>query len=1195
MAATNFQSLIRVALFSFLCAFDINRRIQIAPRLPNDVRGNALGFCNGTLSHGVAVLFRPRATKLNLTTSAGFNKTKSALNKPSKRGFTSLAIPGHDPPIDLTIFVDIAVNPGPSPTLVSSFNSTASSVWPLNLHTGSSRFTNLTLPRISYNRRFLMGLRPCSVKPSLSTLKSLKSFGILKFRGKRAGRRKIRTLISDRSTSVSPASLRSNVNRCNLITIPLQPQSNDCAQKRQQVLSNFALINSRSIRNRTLLLNDYVSEHNIDILAITETWLHGDNFDSYFCRDICPEGFSFSHVPRSSSEGGGVGLLVRRQFKVTKIPFADFRSFEAIQVLLKSTGNLNLRLVNIYRPPPSPANGLSIPLFLEEFRTFLEQCILTPEPLMLVGDFNFHIDRQTDCDAKRFVSILDSFDLVQHVACPTHRDGHTLDLVITRASEKELVSNCCVGQRISDHFAVHCNLALVKPSLERKVISYRKTRSIDFDKFRQDLANSSLLSDSSDHADLDALVGAFNDTLSHLVDSHAPLKTRTITIRSHSPWYTDEIATEKRKRRSLERRWRSSRLSSDYENYVTQCNVENNMLRAAKVSYYGSIIEGSKHDQRVLFQTVEKLLHTKPKPHYPTSCSYADLANKFADFFTEKIARIQNSLYSPTSTPGQLLDVSPPPDCVLSCFETVTEDHVASLITSSAIKCCPLDPAPAVIFKECVSVILPVITKIVNLSINSCVVPDCFKVAMLNPLLKKMGLDFQIFANFRPISNLMFLSKLSERVVAVQLINYVMTNDLGELFQSAYKQLHSTETALLRVHNDILLALDNHQSVILLLLDLSAAFDTVDHTILLNRLSTRFGILGAALSWFSSYLSNRYQFVNIRGQWSSNRPLECGVPQGSVLGPILYLLYTAPLGDIVRKYNMGFHFYADDTQLYLSFDSKSGAAEASAVAQIEACAGEIDNWMSANRLKLNSDKSELLIINSKYRPRPLVNSISFGGSIVQASPSARNLGVVFDNESSLDKHISAICKSAFFHLRRIAKIRSYLTEEATIALVHAFITCRLDNGNALLFGLPKYQIQRLQSILNCAARLVKRHSKFDRASPLLFELHWLPVEQRITFKILLFVFKSLNGLAPFYLSDLISTYVPSRSLRSASLSLLHVPRSNQKTYGDRAFAVAAPRLWNALPIQMRQPGTTLDTFKRSLKTLLFGQAFYRFL
>ena len=151
-----------------------------------------------------------------------------------------------------------------------------------------------------------------------------------------------------------------------------------------------------------------------------------------------------------------------------------------------------------------------------------------------------------------------------------------------------------------------------------------------------------------------------------------------------------------------------------------------------------------------------------------------------------------------------------------------------------------------------------------------------------------------------------------------------MINNLEEVFQSAYKQLHSTKTALLRVHNDILVTLDNHQSVILLLLDLSAAFDTVDHTILLNRLATRFGITGSALSWFTSYLCNRYQFVGIRGDRSSHCPLACMVPQGSVLGPILYLLYTSPFGDIVGKYNMGYHFYADDTQLYLSFDSRGG-------------------------------------------------------------------------------------------------------------------------------------------------------------------------------------------------------------------------------------------------------------------------------
>ena len=186
--------------------------------------------------------------------------------------------------------------------------------------------------------------------------------------------------------------------------------------------------------------------------------------------------------------------------------------------------------------------------------------------------------------------------------------------------------------------------------------------------------------------------------------------------------------------------------------------------------------------------------------------------------------------------------------------------------------------------------------------------------------------------------------------------------------------------------NNILLALDN----------LSAAFDTVDHSFLLDRLVTRFGICGLALSWFKSYLSNRFQFVDIRGERSSCRPLSYGVPQGSVLGPILYLLYTLPLGDIVRKYNMGFHFYADDTQLYLSFDSQSGEQQALAAAQIEACAGEIDSWMRANKLKLNSDKSELLIISSKYRPRPTLDSITIGEYCVQSSSSARNLGVIVD-------------------------------------------------------------------------------------------------------------------------------------------------------------------------------------------------------
>ena len=154
--------------------------------------------------------------------------------------------------------------------------------------------------------------------------------------------------------------------------------------------------------------------------------------------------------------------------------------------------------------------------------------------------------------------------------------------------------NCCVRHRISDHFAVHCNLALAKPPLERKTISFRKTRSIDFDKLRNELCNSSLILDRS--PDLDALVEQFNTTLSKLVDVYAPVKTKTVTVRPRSPWYTGEIASQKRKRRSLKRRWRSTRLPGDYENYVKQCDAVNSLLKSAKVSFYGNIIKNSKHD-----------------------------------------------------------------------------------------------------------------------------------------------------------------------------------------------------------------------------------------------------------------------------------------------------------------------------------------------------------------------------------------------------------------------------------------------------------------------------------------------------------------------------------------------------------------------------------------------------------------------
>jgi len=239
------------------------------------------------------------------------------------------------------------------------------------------------------------------------------------------------------------------------------------------------------------------------------------------------------------------------------------------------------------------------------------------------------------------------------------------------------------------------------------------------------------------------------------------------------------------------------------------------------------------------------------------------------------------------------------------------------------------------------------------------------------------------------------MSKLIEKVVASQCINHISCNGLNEILQSAYKQFHGTKTALVKVFNDTVLDVDMNRTVILLLLDLLAAFDTVHHTILIERLANHFGLCDRALAWFKSYLSDRTHFVSIRGARSVARSLSCRVPQGSVLGPILYLLYTSALGDIVRQYNMGYHFYADDTQLYLSFNSLRGDDQAYSVSQVESCVRDIDRWMSCNKLKLNRVKTELLVISSKYRPCPSLDTILVGDHRVERFDKARNIGVVF--------------------------------------------------------------------------------------------------------------------------------------------------------------------------------------------------------
>ena len=280
----------------------------------------------------------------------------------------------------------------------------------------------------------------------------------------------------------------------------------------------------------------------------------------------------------------------------------------------------------------------------------------------------------------------------------------------------------------------------------------------------------------------------------------------------------------------------------------------------------------------------------------------------------------------------------------------------------------------------------------VNFSLSEGLVPDGLKKAEVTPLIKKASLPVEDFKNYSPVSGLSFISKLVERVVPKQLVDHIHRHDLDNSYQSAYKAGHSTETALLSIKNDIHLSLSQGEATALVLLDLSAAFDTIDHSTLLCCLLDWFGVGGSALKWFSSYVTECYQSVKIGSTLSKLQKLLFGVPQGSVLDPVLFSLYTSPLSTLIGKHKGVFHFYADDTQLYVHLSHRNASA---AFDKLNRCLQDVKEWMSASKFKLNPDKTEFILFGSK-KQRERLNAcfqIDILGNPLHPTESVRNLGV----------------------------------------------------------------------------------------------------------------------------------------------------------------------------------------------------------
>ena len=957
-------------------------------------------------------------------------------------------------------------------------------------------------------------------------------------------------------------------------------------------------------------------------MALTETWLYAEEEESAtYINEITPHGYNIKEVARQDGRiGGGVAIIYKKGIYKVVVKCSSKSSnliidqfeYMVCDVFQTSDSRSKITIAIVYRPSPTDKNGLKLSLFWKDWSKFLRYFAGDHKEVVFLGDLNFHLDNLQHSSTKKFNNTLTQFDFFQLVTKPTHTAGHILDVLITKPGSNIVEDSVIIHDPgISDkdghltlnhHFAISFEFNCSKPLPSCKVIQYRNLRDINAKDFTEKISQLQLPEKLAQCSCVNEMVQIFETNLETLINTNCPIITRTIVERPKTSWYTSELLAGKKLKRHYERQWRKSGLAVHRVLYRQQCATYNKLLNKTYIQHIQGKILTYEHDSGKLQKFCKSLLcWPKPEIMIEGCNSEKENADALAEFFKTKVRNIANDLEKEASLSSKPLSAAlkeveektAPPHVHFSQFELTSVENVKKLIAQSNTKTCDIDIIPTKFVKSFAESLAPAITMIINKSLETGTVPVSYKKGIVIPSLKKPSLDNSDKNSFRPVTNLINISKLLEKVVSKQLVTHLNDGNLLPPSHSAYRKNFSTETSLLSLTNKILNNLDKGRCTLLVTLDISAAFDTVDHQRLLDRYSQYFGLSGTVLLWMSSYLSGRSQCIQVGSAKSVEQPVETGFPQGATLAGIKYNMFSTPLHEVIDKHEVDHEGYADDSNMCVSFDIRDELESSSEIAKLENCLYDVSSWMLINRLKVNEGKTEAILF---YPPR-LENivsargmSIKVNGQDVKIQKQIESLGVILDCNMKMEKQVNNVTKISYFHLRKITRIRNRLNQNITKTLVNTLVTSRMDYCNSLLSSLPKKSIKKLQKAQNAAAKAITLAKRREHVTPILRELHWLPISYRSDFKILLMTYKMLNGMAPESLSSLIYKYEPQRYLRSANENFLVRPSIPKNRYGHRALSNVSPFLWNSLPSAIRQAKST-EAFKTMVKTHFFTEHF----
>ena len=820
-------------------------------------------------------------------------------------------------------------------------------------------------------------------------------------------------------------------------------------------------------------------------------------------------------------------------------------------------------IVAWYRPPSDPVISFDL---LEKVLSSLDS---EQNEIILIGDTNCDFsDKAIDSDynSMHLSNVYDLFSFKQLIQEPTRENLGSRTIIdhIATNVERNIGHHGVIRVSMSDHYLVYC-IRKLNGALKRdhKVITTRVMKRFSEIDFLDDVAKVPWEQVVQSSNDINELVIKWSSLFSSLIDKHAPYRKIRVSEK-FCPWISTDLKYLIRRRDQLKQaavRNNSMSLMMTYRNVRNQVTTLNRQL---KKQYFAQKITKEEGNMKATWQIVNQFLNKRSKSTSINSLTVdgREILQKdaIANSMNKYFCSIGNDLANEIPyTPNPLLNNEYTVNTHESTFrfsEISAHDVAQAMNQMKTTKSVGTDKISSYFLKLAIPYVSKSIAQLLNISTRNCIFPESWKTARVTPIFKEG--DKSEPSNYRPISVLPVLTRLFEKLIFSQLYKYLNDNNLLSQEQSGFRTLHSTVSCLLKSTDDWYSAFDNSEIVGATFVDLRKAFDTVDHSLLCGKLE-RYGVRNNELRWFVSYLAGRKQFCRVNGTDSQVNAVDIGVPQGSCLGPLLFLVYINDLPKVIESCTVA--MYADDTGLYYRGASLDHLNET-----INKDLERLDNWLKGNKLSLNVVKTVSMNIVSRQKHQKVLGELDLKirDTNIQNVKETKYLGLQIDRHLTWKKHVDTISRKVSRVLGVLKHAKKFLPQNILKNLYISIIEPHFRYCSSVWGCCSTTYINRLQKLQNRAVRIIT-NSAFDTpAKPLLANLGLRSISELNENELRLITYKSLNDLAPNYLRQLLirNSQQSCRALRNTDRDLkLPLKRTNN---GQKGYSFRGAKSWNSL-------------------------------